>query len=333
MISDSSRLPKGSGAEPTAKGELEGPSSASYASAKSFSGAFELAFLPAFLRHLGYIIGTATCVSISHIGVSPSAVTSHVARKSGAGTHLLARRSGFLEGRLGFGGSCRAKLATLFVLAVPALFAACGEERAEGGGEVETREQASGEAALQGMSDEARLTPAEATVGPNEETAMPAGGKAEDPDQAPPKDPPEGVRTYPASTNRNLSGSITYDQDPPINGDHAPYWQNCGFYSSPVENEAAVHSLDHGAVWVTYRPDLPNDQVDILRDIAREDYVLVSPYPGLSAPVVATAWRNQLTLEDAEDPRLRQFVDQFRVSQTAPRSGNGCTGGRGQPET
>ena len=91
--------------------------------------------------------------------------------------------------------------------------------------------------------------------------------------------------------------------------------------------------MDHGAVWITYRPDLPEDQVNTLRDLAREDYVLVSPYQGLRAPVIATAWRNQLELEGADDPRLRQFVYQFRVSETAPRSGNGCDNGRGQPDS
>jgi len=218
----------------------------------------------------------------------------------------------------------------LVLVALVLLFAACGEESAGGGGE--TPEQASGEAASGEAPGEATLTPAEATVSPSEDTAMPAAGIDEAPSQPPPENPPEGVRTYPATTNRNLNESITYDQDPPTNGDHAPYWQNCGFYSSPVENEAAVHSLDHGAVWVTYQPDLPDDQVAILLDLARQQYVLVSPYPGLSAPVVATAWRNQLELTGADDPRLQQFVDQFRVSETAPRSGNGCTGGRGEPE-
>ena len=218
----------------------------------------------------------------------------------------------------------------LVLVALVLLFAACGEESAGGGGE--TPEQASGEAASGEAPGEATLTPAEATVSPSEDTAMPAAGIDEAPSQPPPENPPEGVRTYPATTNRNLNESITYDQDPPTNGDHAPYWQNCGFYSSPVENEAAVHSLDHGAVWVTYQPDLPDDQVAILLDLARQQYVLVSPYPGLSVPVVATAWRNQLELTGADDPRLQQFVDQFRVSETAPRSGNGCTGGRGEPE-
>lgn len=176
------------------------------------------------------------------------------------------------------------------------------------------------------------LTPAEATVGPNEEGVISAGRKAKDPSQAPPENPPEGVQTFPATTNRNVNGQVAYEQDPPTSGDHAPIWQNCGFYGSPFQNEYAVHSLDHGAVWLTYRPDLPEDQVDVLRGLAQEEYVLVSLYPSLDAPVVATAWRNQLALTGVDDPRLRQFVDQFRLSETAPRSGNGCTGGVGEPE-
>ncbi len=100
----------------------------------------------------------------------------------------------------------------------------------------------------------------------------------------------------------------------------------------PVQNENAVHSLNHEAVWITYQPDLPAKQVDILRGLAREECVLVSPYPDLYAHAVATAWRNQLALEGVDDPRLRQFVDQFRISETTPRSGNGCTGGIGEPE-
>ena len=46
--------------------------------------------------------------------------------------------------------------------------------------------------------------------------------------------------------------------------------------------------------------------------------MLVIPYPDQRAPVIATAWRNQLALDSANDPRLRQFIDQFRVTETAP---------------
>ena len=145
-------------------------------------------------------------------------------------------------------GSRQVLVTVLLMLATLMLLAACGGEQSGGGKEeAKLSEEAgtAGEASIgEETSGEAALTPVEATVSPNEDTAMPAGGKAEDPEQPPPENPPEGVKTYPATTNKNVNGPITYELDPPTNGDHAPYWQNCGFYSIPVENEAAVHSLD-----------------------------------------------------------------------------------------
>lgn len=179
-------------------------------------------------------------------------------------------------------------------------------------------------------SEQAEL--ARARVGKKEITNMiPADGKKPDTARPLPEDPPRGIDVYPATTNRSVKGSVEYDREPPTNGDHAPIWQNCGLYEKPVQNRYAVHSLDHGVVWITYRPDLPERQVDELRPYGGEDYVIVSPYPGQDAPVIATSWRVQLKLDGAGDPRLRRFVDQFRVSELAPLSGNRCAGGVGRP--
>ncbi len=185
--------------------------------------------------------------------------------------------------------------------------------------------------AVEKKSGGSTLTPAEATVGPREESAMPASGIKKARSHPPTKTPPKGVRTFPATSNKNVSGKIDYPREPPTNGDHAPIWQNCGFYKEPVKNETAVHSLDHGAVWISYRPNLPTSQLDVLRKLAKERYVLVSLYPGQPAPVIVTAWRNQIRLQNANDPRLKQFVKQFRLSDTAPRAGNGCVFGVGKP--
>jgi hypothetical protein len=175
---------------------------------------------------------------------------------------------------------------------------------------------------------------AKAEVGPKEITNMiPADRKKPDLARPLPEDPPEGIKVYPATTNRSVRGPIEYDREPPTNGNHAPVWQNCGFYEKPVQNRYAVHSMDHGVVWITYRPNLPAEQVNELRSYGDEPYVLVSPYPGQDAPVIATSWRVQLKLNSADDPRLRQFVNQFRISTLSPLSGNRCSGGVGRPET
>jgi hypothetical protein len=189
-------------------------------------------------------------------------------------------------------------------------------------------ETAAGNTGVSG--EEAELARAE--VGKREiSNMMPAGGKKPDAAQRLPESPPDGIEVYPATTNRTVEGSIEYERYPPTNGDHDPLWQNCGFYEEPIEDRHAVHSLDHGVVWITYRPDLPEQQIESLRPYGEENYVIASPYPGQNVPVIATSWRVQLELDDVEDPRLRRFVDQFRISELAPLSGNRCTLGVGNP--
>ena len=141
-----------------------------------------------------------------------------------------------------------------------------------------------------------------------------------------------GLNSY-TEKRDHVTTKVDYPQTPPAGGPHNPVWLNCGIYDSPVPNENAVHDLEHGAVWITYRPDLPTAQVATLTAKARElkTYVDVSPYPGLSAPVVVSAWGKQLQLPTASDPRLNKFIAAFRLSANAPEPGAACTGGTGTP--
>ncbi|WP_372595162.1 DUF3105 domain-containing protein, partial [Actinotalea sp.] len=92
------------------------------------------------------------------------------------------------------------------------------------------------------------------------------------------------------------------------------------------------HSLEHGAVWITYRPDLAQAQVDVLTELARgEGYVLLSPFPDLAAPVVLTAWGVQLQVDDADDPRVEPFLVTYVQGEQTPEPGAPCSGGVGEP--
>ena len=148
-----------------------------------------------------------------------------------------------------------------------------------------------------------------------------------------PGKPPEEVKTYDVGpAGQHTEGEVDYEQSPPAGGEHNPVWQNCGYYAEPVRDENAVHSLEHGAVWITYSPNLSKDEVERLRDIAEnETYVLVSPYEGLPSPVVASAWGKQLSLQSAEDPDLERFIGAYRQGPQTPEPGAVCTGGIGQP--
>jgi hypothetical protein len=139
------------------------------------------------------------------------------------------------------------------------------------------------------------------------------------------------VKTYDVGqAGQHTEGEVDYAQNPPAGGEHNPVWQNCGFYGKPVRDESAVHSLEHGAVWITYSPDLPQDQVDELRGIAEsQSYVLVSPYPDLpsNTPVVASAWGKQVGLSGSDDPDLESFIQAYQQGPQTPEPGAVCTGG------
>jgi hypothetical protein len=132
--------------------------------------------------------------------------------------------------------------------------------------------------------------------------------------------------SYPAA--QHLPGPLSYRESPPLGGPHNVVWQTCGIYTVPIHNEHAVHALEHGAVWITYRPDLPAADVQRLQTLASDDYMLLSPYPGLPAPVVASAWNNQMRLSGADDPRLPEFIRRFKNNpDTTPEFGASCLGG------
>jgi Protein of unknown function (DUF3105) len=143
----------------------------------------------------------------------------------------------------------------------------------------------------------------------------------------------DGVEAADVPERDHVEGDVDYPETPPIGGNHNPVWQNCGFYSEPVTDENAVHSLEHGAVWITYRDDLSDDEVDQLRQVATPGaYILVTPHDDLPSDIVASAWGYQLQLDSADDPRLQQFLDTFVQGEQTLEPGAACTGGTGEPE-
>lgn len=155
------------------------------------------------------------------------------------------------------------------------------------------------------------------------------GGQSEDLGQA--EEGIEGVHAFRVyySSPVHTEGIVDYDHRPPAGGAHNPVWWNCGFYDEDVPDEHAVHDLEHGAVWLAYAPDLPDDDVDVIHDLVRSNpKVLAAPYPDLEQgeAVVATAWARQLRLDSVDDERLAEFVAQYQDGDQAPESGASCTG-------
>lgn len=129
------------------------------------------------------------------------------------------------------------------------------------------------------------------------------------------------------SAGAHVTHPVTYEVVPPTSGKHHPVWWDCGAYEQPVPAEHAVHSLEHGAVWITYRPDVPAPVVTELRRLTARGHVLLSPLPHQDSPVVVSAWSVQLRLDVADVERVQGFVATHRLGAGAPESGGLCTNG------
>lgn len=135
------------------------------------------------------------------------------------------------------------------------------------------------------------------------------------------------VREYDHAALEHSGAPVDYEQTPPVGGPHHPAWWNCGVYPDEIPREHAVHSLEHGAVWLTYQPDLPADQLSTLEELGGQEFMLVSPLAAQESPVVATAWDHQLALDSADEQTLQAFVREYKQGPQTPEPGAACTGG------
>lgn len=136
-----------------------------------------------------------------------------------------------------------------------------------------------------------------------------------------------GERTYTGLVQDHVDGAVDYPQSPPVGGAHNAVWVPCDgrVYDAPIPNEKAVHSLEHGAVWVTWQPTLAADDVEELHALIEGvDYRLGSPYPGLAKPITVTAWGHQMDADSVDDPRIATFLDAYTNGPQTPEPGATC---------
>jgi hypothetical protein len=135
---------------------------------------------------------------------------------------------------------------------------------------------------------------------------------------------------YPAG-QEHVETAVAYNESPPVGGPHAPPpdWADCTgtVYDIDIRHENAVHSLEHGAVWITYNPDEVSDaDIDTLAELVEnESGRMMSPYAGLDAPISIQSWGHQLKVDSADDKRIKQFADFLTLnSEFTPEPGASC---------
>ncbi|MFJ6935909.1 DUF3105 domain-containing protein [Streptomyces sp. NPDC101132] len=128
----------------------------------------------------------------------------------------------------------------------------------------------------------------------------------------------------------HVTKAVSYPMKPPVGGDHNPVWMNCNgdVYTTAIPDVNAVHSLEHGAVWITYNTKAAKGDVEKLaKKVKKTPYTLMSPVDGQAGAIMLSAWGKQVSVDGADDARVDQFLAKYVQGPQTPEPGAACTGG------
>jgi len=107
-----------------------------------------------------------------------------------------------------------------------------------------------------------------------------------------------------------------YNSNPPSSGWHYASPAHGGFYNEPLPDERVIHNLEHGDIWIAYRPDISDVAKDALESFAGQ-YVVVSPRAENNGDISLVSWGRVDTFDIEND-----VVDEGRISDFIKRYNN-----------
>src|SRR5258708_10152180 len=90
-------------------------------------------------------------------------------------------------------------------------------------------------------------------------------------------------QTFPNLGQEHITQASTdhkpYNSNPPTSGPHWPQPANWGAYSTTQADEQMVHNLEHGGIWISYKPGrVDKNTINPLDDFAmRYPLIIVEP--------------------------------------------------------
>jgi hypothetical protein len=122
---------------------------------------------------------------------------------------------------------------------------------------------------------------------------------------------------FPAQNRQHIPVGQThpeYNSDPPTGGWHYDQPAQTGIYDKELADEQLIHNLEHGHIWIAYRPDLDAQTVEKLADIAKSysSKIIMTPRAKNNVPVAMVAWEYLLKLENFDENQVLGFIKAHR---------------------
>lgn len=107
----------------------------------------------------------------------------------------------------------------------------------------------------------------------------------------------------------------SYNSNPPTSGPHYANPASARFYDKELPDEQLVHNLEHGNIWIAYKPDLPGNIIDILKDFSGGN-VVVTPRSKNDADIALAAWgrldKFSIEASGINKQRIKDFISRYQ---------------------
>jgi hypothetical protein len=110
-----------------------------------------------------------------------------------------------------------------------------------------------------------------------------------------------------------LGTTVEYKTNPPTSGGHLAQAEKWGVYSKEIEDKAAVHGLEHGGIWISYK-NVDEETKNILEEIGKQNSqsVIISPRNANDAKIAVVSWSRMMKLEEVDQALLQKYIDTYK---------------------
>lgn len=116
--------------------------------------------------------------------------------------------------------------------------------------------------------------------------------------------------------NHILDGStVSYNSNPPTSGDHYASPAPARSYDQELPDEQLVHNLEHGNIWIAYKPSVSGEIIDALKDFSGGN-IVVAPRSKNDTDVALVAWgrldKFNIEASGIDKQRVKDFISRYQ---------------------
>lgn len=129
--------------------------------------------------------------------------------------------------------------------------------------------------------------------------------------------PVEGTVEYKIASRNHVSTGTkvtNYNSNPPNSGDHWDQPAKNGVYDKELPDEQLVHNLEHGHVWISYKPDVGDETKKKLEEIVKDDdwKVVLAPRSANESVIALVSWGRVFKMDEADFEKIKNFIKTYR---------------------